>query len=265
LLIEDKDGGKALTLRAIQRTGAPVTDIIYTSAGDRSQPTFRKLVNGHLDDPAPLFPDQWLTFGNEPFTVHYRPATEGNYKLMLELTDMAGQTSTSFLEVPVNNRGFDTDFRGYTGIELGAKFLIPTSWTWMNIQDSKLADTGTVMRIITEAGNSTDITATSFPARQSLDAELEAFTANLNNADIISDAKALDIEGHPAYMIEYNDSINGEKSLYYKTCIVHEPVSKVSYTITLSTPKNSEDRNLEVFQKILETISFFERTEFRKP
>jgi hypothetical protein len=265
LLIEDKDGGKALTLKAIQRTGAPVTDIIYTSPGDRFQPTFRQLVGDYLDDPAPLFPDQWLTFGDAPFTVHYRAATEGNYKLRLDLTDMAGHTSTSFVEVAVDNQGLDTAFRGYAGIELGAKFLIPVGWTWMNIEDSQLAGTDTVMRIITETGSSTDITATSFPAKASLDADLQAFTAQLDDVGPISAPVSLDVNGHSAYLIEYDSSVNAVTGFHYRTSIVHEPVSGVSYTITLTSPQGSADTGLDVFQKVLETISFFERTEYKKP
>ncbi len=69
-----------------------------------------------------------LTFGVQPFTFNYEPASSGTYEVGLSMSDLAGNRIYKKVEVTVNNDGVDGSVRGYTDTNDGVHFQYPYAW-----------------------------------------------------------------------------------------------------------------------------------------
>lgn len=69
-----------------------------------------------------------LTFGVEPFQLNYAPAPSGNYKVILGISDLAGNSVYKNVEITVNNDDTEGTLRGYTDTNEGIHFVYPYLW-----------------------------------------------------------------------------------------------------------------------------------------
>jgi len=263
LIVENKDGGKVLSMW--EERGATEASNSYEmkpTPGDQFEPTFRQPIPGGLGSPLPL--GERLTFSNKPFTVKYKAADKGTYKLQMRLQNLAGAISTSEISVEIDNTdpNLNTNYLGYNGLEIGASFLFPVDWNRLNISDESLEES-VVLRIFVNADNTAEINVYSYTPGQSLNDETDDLIGKLiSDSDVyyLSTVLSFDTHGNDNYVSEYTANKLSWKmdGKLYTTYIIHQPVTGQSNRFTLiSSETDSESK--AVLEKLMETLRFFDR------
>ena len=264
LLVEDKEGGKVLSMWQKRGTkGAASSSYeMPTNPGDQFEPTFRQ--PGHGSSPVSL--GERLTFSDKPFTVKYKAADKGSYKLQMKLQNLAGTISTAELSIDIDNTdpALDTSYLGYNGLEIGASFLYPVDWERLNVSDETLGDD--ILRIFVNADHTADIHVYSYSPGQSLSDETDSLVDKLNKdltVSLISAVQPIDTQGNDNYLSEYtmNKLSWKQDEKLHTTYIIHEPVTGQSNRFTLISSE-ADTESKAVLEKMMATLRFFERVKF---
>ncbi len=255
LLVENREGGKVLSMW--DETGADNYEI-KTAPGDQFEPTFRE-PNSNGGDVITL--GERLTFSDTPFAVKYQAAQKGVYKLQMSLQNLGGTKSYAELIVDIDNTDpdLDPDYLGYNGLELGASFLYPNDWNLLNISDDALGSK--ILRILTDPDSSAEIQVY-YTAEGSLQSNTDAIKNQLQNdgVSVFFDEETLQIIKNADYASTYTaDTFSWEKDgNRFTTYSIYDPITGQSYELRLIALE-SDTTSMEVLEKMLKTITFFER------
>jgi len=220
------------------------------------------------------FKPQWLTmdannelvgtsFGQSlaldpanPITFRKTPAPSGTYSISFVAENVAGERTLDEAIIQVSNDGLDESLRGYTDLTYGVNFLYPATWIRPRFTPDGL-------RLFT-ADLETNTILSLFPYTDvaSAEATAQAVRASWNqlqNLQVLNE-RQIEINGVPAYVIDYSYSFQGEERLGAVVAI-YSPAQNVGYGFDLDAPAASPGPAEQALAALVSSINFFQPAE----
>jgi len=200
-----------------------------------------------ISQPLTDFP---LTFGLEPFTFSYSPAPSGTYDIVLNMTDLAGNSVRQQTQLSIDNEGIDGTVRGYTDTNEGVYFQYPYAWgqsyTFTNDDGSltsSLSDDAGAQAIYIDVYLETDaITA------------LESVLSTIDGD--VSELVETSLGGLTAYAATYTTTSEGEDFSSVVFSVDNEPAASV-IIITFTGIGAGIEPDADVVNLVDQTLQFF--------
>ena len=229
---------------------------VQVSRGDQFVPTWRFLnAEGQLEI---VSSDIVLTFGSEPFSFDFFPANSGEYVLTMFVEDMAGNTSVDSASITVDNEGLDTSYRGFKDITFGINFLYP--WNWSDpavIEDGE----GGVSLAVSDENGDHSILIDGYEVG-SVDDVRDIALENAQAWDDVElyEPEFYEVAGYDAYIVEYEYQSETGPAAGVMLAI-YVPENGLGYVIDVDGPAGTEDTIYELFNVVMDSLSFFEPVE----
>jgi hypothetical protein len=194
-----------------------------------------------------------LTFNAaQPITFNKIPAPSGQYSISFVAENVAGDRTLDEAIVQINNDGLDPSLRGYSDTTYGVNFRYPAGWIRPRFTpDGK--------RLFT-ADLSTGTVMTLYPYTDVASAEDTAAAVKNSWSDLanlqISSERQVEINGLPAYVIDYTYDYEGQPRLGAVVAI-YVPDQNVGYGFDLDAPADNPGPAQQALQALVDSINFF--------
>jgi len=194
--------------------------------------------------------------GTTPISFEKVPAPSGQYSISFVAENVAGETTLAESIIQVSNDGLDPAQRGYTDLTYGVNFRYPANWVRPRfLPDGKRLFTGL------ETGDLNTTTAmTLFPYTDVASAQETAQKIKDSWAELeglaVSDEREVEINGLPAYVIDYTYTIAGMQRVG-AVIAIYVPDQMVGYGFDIDAPAGDPAEAQKALQILIESINFF--------
>ncbi|HLA42783.1 MAG TPA: hypothetical protein VJZ27_05080, partial [Aggregatilineales bacterium] len=248
--VETQKVVKVLGINESENGGQPF-DITVT-AGDEFLPTWRFFdENGDLQ----LIPaESTLTFGSEPFSYDFVPASSGIYDIVIRIEDVAGNVYADVVEIPVDNEGVDTSYRGENDVNFGYSVIYP--WAWTGSVDIEAED-GTTRSVYTDNDGVVTVYFNFYEATELADMESIAVEYLDGFATAYSEGTAIAVGGYDAVEYQYEaENDEGTPTFGYVVYTV-VPENETGYLIDYEVTGEGTEESESYYPVLIANISFF--------
>jgi hypothetical protein len=238
--------------------GSPFTQ--NPRPGDRFEPIFRFI---DPDGEEQLIPSEILLNINSPeLALSYIPALDGDYTLYLKIEDAAGNIKLATRKVKVDNGNLDSEYRGFKNMYLGVNFLFPWDWSDPLIT---INNDNTLTISIRDLENEVHIYLNVFEEVESLD---ELVDAQLERHETILDdfepqeQQTARINRREFVIVPYTfTSSVDNRTRYGVLAMVYNEDTEKGFVIDLDTVRSRREEAQAIFERVLDSLEFFEPIE----
>jgi hypothetical protein len=252
-LIFDMNTAEFVSAWGIQESETGVaTSEIRPARGDRFEPVWKFLdANGQL---AAMPSGTQLVFGNEPFTYRFVPAASGNYDLTMLVEDMAGNVSVDSVQFSVSNEGLDTAYRGFKDVSMGINFLFPWGWTDPSVTEN---EDGSYTLSVSDENGDISIIVDAYEV-ESTDELLDIALGNLEAFGAqFDEPQPFELSDYDADAVYYTYEDESGNARVGAQLVLYIPENGLGYIIDVDGPEAMTDDADQVFNDVIDSITFF--------
>ena len=256
-LIMSTDTLAALSLYGVGDNGQPAQ--LQPQPGDQFIPDqYFVTADGITTKPA----DTALTYSVQPFTYQYVPAPSGDYRLTMSIQDLAGNNTLSAKDFSVDNTGLDPAWRGFKDVERGINFLYP--WDWSD--PTQLADqSGQVTQLVIDSADGSQHIYIANDTTNSFDQVVQTMVdeeSGLTDAQVDAPV-AFGSDPSTGQIITYDYTGDDGTPRTGAAVVIWSDSNSTTYTIDFDAPKAQVDAAQTIFDKVVNSLTFF--TPFTPP